>query len=179
MVDDGEEWGQNGTAGGSDPSNSAWQDDGQLEAGKSVQQVFVGVYERQLDERGRVALPTPHRSGIGEKCYLTFGEDGCVRIMSEETFDSEAREMLDGVKSGAISRSKQRAFSSSAVIATLDKQGRIVIDQRLRAHAGIEPEAPVVILGSLDHIEVWKPSRYEAEEALGQAEMAGDGGGTQ
>lgn len=135
--------------------------------------MFVGVYERQLDERGRVALPTPFRSSIGEQCYLTYGEDGCVRIMSEDTFRTEAQEMIDAAKAGDISRSRQRAFSSSVVAAGLDKQGRLVVDQRLREHAGIEPQAPVVVLGVLDRIEIWEPTRYESEETAGKSEIAG------
>ncbi len=141
---------------------------------KTVRYVFVGVYERQLDERGRVALPTSFRSSIGEQCYLTYGEDGCVRIMSEDTFRLEAQEMIDAAKSGAISRSRQRAFASSVVPASLDKQGRLVVDPRLREHAGIEPQAPVVVLGALDRIEIWEPSRYESEETVGKNEIAGD-----
>jgi MraZ protein len=147
-------------------------------AGKSVQHVFVGVYERQLDERGRVALPTAFRSSIGEQCYLTYGEDGCVRIMSEDNFNLEVQEMNDSVKAGETSRSRLRAFASSVVVAGLDKQGRIVVDPRLRSHAGIEPQAPIMVLGLFDRIEIWEPSRYEAEETLGKNEIAGDGGGT-
>lgn len=141
---------------------------------RKVQQLFVGVYERQLDERGRVALPTPFRSSIGEQCYLTYGEDGCVRIMSEQSFRVEAEEMMDAVKNGEISRSKQRAFASSVVIGGLDKQGRLVVDQRLRQHAGIEPQAPVIVLGVFDRIEIWEPTRYGREESEGQSEMAAD-----
>ncbi|WP_420450456.1 division/cell wall cluster transcriptional repressor MraZ [Ilumatobacter sp.] len=136
--------------------------------------MFVGVYERQLDERGRVALPTAFRSSIGEQCYLTYGDDGCVRIMSDETFRSEAQEMIDAVKAGTVSRSRQRAFASSVVAAGLDKQGRLVVDQRLRDHAGIAPQEPVVVLGSLDRIEIWEPGRYESEESAGKDEIAGE-----
>ncbi len=139
--------------------------------------MFVGVHERQLDERGRVALPTPFRSSIGEHCYLTYGDDGCVRIMSEDNFRAEADEMLEAVKRGEISRSRQRAFASSVVVGALDKQGRLVVDPRLREHAGIEPQAPVVVLGVFDRIEIWEPGRYEAEESAGQNEIAGDSEG--
>ncbi len=117
--------------------------------------MFVGVYERQLDERGRVALPTPFRSTIGEQCYLTFGDDGCVRIMSADVFQDEAQEMIDAVKAGSVSRAKQRAFASSVVVAGIDKQGRILVDPRLRDHAAIDLQAPVTVLGALDGSEIW------------------------
>ncbi len=138
---------------------------------ESVEIVFVGVYERQLDERGRVALPTPFRSTIGEQCYLTFGDDGCVRIMGAETFQAEAQEMIDAVKAGTVSRAKQRAFASSVVVAGIDKQGRILVESRLRDHAAVELQAPVKVLGALDRIEIWEPARYEQQEAAGLEEL--------
>ncbi|MEP1126226.1 MAG: hypothetical protein ABJH68_20275 [Ilumatobacter sp.] len=133
--------------------------------------MFVGVYERQLDERGRVALPTPFRSSIGEQCYLTFGDDGCVRIMGADVFQSEAQEMIDAVKAGTVSRAKQRAFSSSVVVAGIDKQGRILVDPRLRGHAAIDLQSPVKVLGALDRVEIWEPSRYDEQEAAGLEEL--------
>jgi len=134
--------------------------------------VFVGVHERQLDERGRVALPSSFRADLGDHCYLFFGDDGCVSVRSVETFDREAEELVDKAKRGEISRNRLRAFASSAAHATIDKQGRVTLDGRLRDHAGIEPQAAVVVLGSIDQIEIWEPSAYRANEAAGQHEIA-------
>lgn len=133
--------------------------------------MFVGVYERQLDERGRVALPSAFRSTIGEQCYLTYGDDGCVRLMSADVFQSEAQEMIDAVKAGTVSRAKQRAFASSVVVAGIDKQGRILVDPRLRDHAGVASQSPVKVLGALDRIEIWEPARYDEQEAAGLEEL--------
>ena len=134
--------------------------------------MFVGVHERQLDERGRVALPSAFRGGLGDHCYLFFGDDGCVSLRDEEAFVEQARELIDQVKRGEASRDRQRAFASSAVEASIDKQGRITLDPRLREHAGIEPNAPVMVLGSLDQIEIWEPEAYRASETVGQNEIA-------
>jgi len=132
----------------------------------AIRTVFVG-----LDERGRVALPASFRSTIGEQCYLTYGDDGCVRIMSSDVFHVEAQEMIDRVKAGEVSRAKQRVFASSVVVAGIDKQGRILLDPRLRAHAAIESQARVTVLGALDRIEIWEPKRYEQQETVGLQEM--------
>jgi MraZ protein len=134
--------------------------------------VFVGVYERQLDERGRVALPPSYRNGLGEHCYLFFGDDGCVSIRSVDSFDEQAAELVERAKRGEISRNRLRAFASSATQATIDKQGRITLDARLREHAGIAPQASVIVLGYLDQIEIWEPDAYRANEAAGQYEIA-------
>ncbi|MGI9646659.1 MAG: division/cell wall cluster transcriptional repressor MraZ [Ilumatobacteraceae bacterium] len=135
--------------------------------------MFVGVHERQLDERGRVALPSTFRGDLGDRCYLFFGDDGCVSLRDTGAFAEMAQELIEQVKRGEASRDRQRAFASSAVEATIDKQGRITLDARLREHAGIEPHAPVMVLGSLDHIEIWEPEAYRESEAAGQQEIAG------
>jgi len=139
--------------------------------------VFVGGYERQLDERGRVALPPSFRSTIGETCYLTIGDDGCVRIQSADDFHDEAEEMKEAAKSGEVSRAKMRAFSSSVVVGSLDKQGRLVIDANLRDHGGIEPQSSVMVIGAIDRIEIWEPSRWEIQNTTGQNEIAADQAG--
>lgn len=135
--------------------------------------MFVGVYERQLDERGRVALPPTFRSELGEHCYLAFGDDGCVSIRSDRSFESEASELIEKVKRGEMSRNRQRAFASSATPATVDRQGRITLDASLRSQANIEPQAAVMVLGSLDQIEIWEPGAFRANEEAGRAEIAG------
>lgn len=135
--------------------------------------MFVGVHERQLDERGRVALPSTFRSQLGDHCYLFYGDDGCVSVRSEESFRDQASEMIELVKRGEMSRDRQRAFAASVVHAAIDKQGRITLDAKLRSHAGIEPQAAVMVLGSLDQIEIWEPSQYRSAELAGQAEIAG------
>lgn len=137
--------------------------------------MFVGVYERQLDERGRVALPSSFRAKLGEQCYLYIGDDGCVSISSVETFEAEAFELLEQVKRGDATRNRQRAFSASASQATIDKQGRVTIDARLREHADIEPQAAVMVLGGIDKIEIWEPDAYQANEEAGQHEISGGG----
>lgn len=145
---------------------------GTRQEGRGTRRVFVGVYERQLDERGRVALPSSYRGDLGEQCYLFFGDDGCVSVRSVETFEEEAAELVDRAKRGEVTRNRLRAFASSATQATIDKQGRVTLDARLREHAGIEPHATVVVLGRFDQIEIWDPHTYGAIESAGQHEIA-------
>ena len=135
--------------------------------------MFVGVYERQLDERGRVALPSSYRGELGDHCYLFFGDDGCVSVRSVGSFEAEAADMVAKAKRGEVSRNRQRAFASSATQATIDKQGRVTLDARLREHAGLAAQAAVVVLGNIDQIEIWDPEAHRRNETEGQYEIAG------
>lgn len=137
--------------------------------------MFVGVYERQLDERGRVALPPSYRGELGDHCYLFFGDDGCVSVRSVESFEAEAAEMVAKSKRGELSRNRLRAFAASASQAAIDKQGRITLDARLRDHAGLALQAAVVVLGNIDQIELWEPQAHHVNEMAGQHEIASGG----
>ena len=166
----GEEWGALGRS--SRVPGTAGSPRGTRQEGGGTRRVFVGVYERQLDERGRVALPSSYRGELGEHCYLFFGDDGCISVRSVDSFDEQAAELVERTKRGEISRNRLRAFASSATQATIDKQGRITLDSRLREHAGIEPQAGVMVLGYIDQIEIWDPQTFRAHEAAGQHEIA-------
>lgn len=139
-----------------------------------MRSVFVGAFERQLDERGRVALPSAFRSTIGTDPYLALGPDGCVQVLSAEQFQSDADELIAGVKDGTVTRQRARAFSASAVRVKVDKQGRVTLETRLRTHAGLDPQAPVMVLGNLDRVELWQPARYERELGAGSDEYAAE-----
>jgi len=81
--------------------------------------------------------------------------------------------MVAKAKRGEVTRNRQRAFASSASQATIDKQGRVTLDARLREHAGLAPQAAVVVLGNIDQIEIWDPQAHHLNEVAGQHEIAG------
>ena len=119
-------------------------------------------------------MPPTFRHPLGDLCYLFSGEDGCVSIRSIEAFKDEANELIARVKRGDVSRDRQRAFAASANEAAIDKQGRVTISPELRAYAGIEPQSSVIVLGDLDHIEIWDPTSYVVRRDSGTDELTGD-----
>src|SRR3954462_15290778 len=102
--------------------------------------MFVGAHERPLDEKGRVALPATYRAHLGEHCYQVKGTDKCVDVIPAEQFEEFAREQIAKVNRGELSLNRQRAMASSAVLVTLDRQGRGHVDEKLRDYAHNAPE---------------------------------------
>lgn len=128
--------------------------------------MFVGFHDRQLDDKGRCALPASYRREIpDDHCYLSLGDDGCVTLRTVADFEAHAREMIEQQKRGEITELRRRRMATSSAMASIDKQGRITLEERFRAHAGIAPGAPVVIAGNYDAIEIWKPERFHVLEA--------------
>lgn len=135
--------------------------------------MFVGSQDRQLDDKGRLALPSAFRQLLGDSGYLAFGKDRCVDVIPAAHFRNEATRMMEGVRNGEISLAQQRAFAHSATAFQLDKQGRVTIDEKLRTYAHLEPGSRVVVSGNLDRVEVWSSAVYEQVSADGRGEMAG------
>jgi len=136
--------------------------------------MFVGAHERQLDEKGRVALPATYRAHLGEHCYLVKGTDKCVEVIPSEAFEHFGRELIAKVDRGELSLNRQRAMASSAVLVTLDRQGRVNIDEKLRTYADISLESQVIVAGNLVKLEIWSPDRYARIDAEGTDDIAGD-----
>jgi len=78
------------------------------------------------------------------------------------------------VDRGELSLNRQRAMASSAVLVTLDRQGRVNIDEKLRTYADITLESQVVVAGNLTKLEIWSPDRYARIDAEGTDDIAGD-----
>src|SRR5512143_269312 len=98
--------------------------------GGEARVMFVGAHERQLDDKGRLALPATYRAHLGEHCYLVKGTDKCVDVIPSEDFEQFGRELMAKVERGELSLNHQRALASSAVMVTVDKQGRVNVDEK-------------------------------------------------
>ena len=87
--------------------------------------------------------------------------DGFVSITTITQFEIEAAQLEERVKDGEAPHSALRAFGVSSSVASIDKQGRITLDEESRTHAGIAPGGQAVIAGAVNKLEVWRPSRYQ------------------
>ena len=139
-----------------------------------MQVLFVGTHERQLDDKGRLALPASFRTHLGEHCYLVFGDDQCINVVPAATFEAMAEQLMARVERGEISLQRQRAVSSSATLVTVDRQGRVNVDDKLRAYAGLNTDAKVVVTGNFKVIEIWSTERFAQVNAAGTDDLRGE-----
>lgn len=127
--------------------------------------MFVGEYDRSVDGTGRLALPADFRDDLGAKCYLRCHPDGYVSITTIAQFEIEAAQLEERVNAGEAPPSALRAFGVSSSVASIDKQGRITLDEESRKHAGITSGGQAVIAGAVNKLEVWRPTRYHTIRA--------------
>lgn len=121
---------------------------------------FLGNFEHVLDSKGRVFLPArfrgPFRAGGG---YLSRHLEGCVALWTPEIFEVMSAEMAALARGTPAERNRARYWASECQDVTIDGQGRMPIPARLREFASLEGE--VVVAGSIDHVELWSPARWQ------------------
>jgi transcriptional regulator MraZ len=134
--------------------------------------VFFGLHERQLDDKGRVALPAPYRDDLGDRCVLVFGDSRCIEVHAADAFEARAAELSDSVKRGEASITRQRALAHSATSVSVDRQGRITVEERLRDFARIPLSSKVIVTGNIDRVELWSDAVYREVADRTSAELA-------
>ena len=133
--------------------------------------MLIGEYEHSLDAKGRLIMPAKLRDDMGEKFILTTGLDGCLFgfSMSEwEKFEDKLKALPITNKNA---RNFVRFFLSGAIECELDKQGRFLIPNNLRAAANLEKET--VIIGVGTRLEIWDKSIWsKCDENISADEIA-------
>ncbi|MBQ9266291.1 MAG: division/cell wall cluster transcriptional repressor MraZ [Bacilli bacterium] len=121
--------------------------------------MFFGKYESNLDEKGRVVIPSKYREELGDKLYLIKGFEGCVSLYKEEDFIN----FIDNLKRLQYEKSKvrqyQRLLLESVVELTIDKHGRVLIPTRTLKE--YEISSKVTIVGVINHLELWDSIKYD------------------
>ncbi len=127
--------------------------------------MFLGQYRHSLDEKARVTLPAKFRPQFGEGLVMTAGTERCIWVYPAEEFGKLAERINALPLTGQEAAAFRRLIYGNAYDASLDKQGRVVVPEKLRRHAGIEDE--VVVTGVGRFVEIWSPIEWErAQEAI-------------
>ena len=118
----------------------------------------MGEYNHTIDAKGRLIIPARFRELLGEEFILTKGLDGCLSIYPMDAWKAFETKLRALPLTNKNARTFTRFFVAGATNCELDKQGRILVPQTLRAFAGLEKE--VVLTGNLDRIEIWSKEKW-------------------
>ncbi len=120
--------------------------------------MLMGEYQHNMDLKGRVTVPSKFREDLGDKFYVSKGLDGCLFVLSSQQWER----LVEKVSAIPMAQGKaiQRYFFSGAAEVEPDKQGRILIPQNLRDHAGLEKD--VTVIGAATRAEIWDTARWNA-----------------
>ncbi|MCC6779701.1 MAG: division/cell wall cluster transcriptional repressor MraZ [Hyphomicrobiales bacterium] len=129
---------------------------------------FVSNYTLRLDAKGRVSIPATFRSVLAGDRF-----DGlyCYPALDRPALDAGGNALLGEIEN-LIARfppySEEREQFSAALYGTsevlkIDGEGRAVLTDALKTHAGIKDEITFAGLGH--KFQIWEPGRFRAELA--------------
>jgi len=130
--------------------------------------LLIGRYDYSLDPKNRLALPPKYRETLaqekGRSFYLTSGMDGCLYLFLPNQWE---KMLADDLKMFSMpdkeqERAFKRKFFSEAVEVEPDAQGRILVPQYLKEHAGLRFD--VLVQGAGNRAEIWDMKRWAAYE---------------
>jgi MraZ protein len=124
--------------------------------------VFLGEFSHTLDDKGRLTIPAKFRDQLAPGLVITRSPlDRCLLLMPQDKWEEIAAKINELPLADPRSALLRRAIFSAAEDFKPDKQGRILISQRLRDYAQIQGD--VIVAGVNTFIELWEPAQWDAK----------------
>ena len=127
--------------------------------------LLTGEYDLNLDEKNRLAVPLKVREQIspeeyGKGFYLVLGPSRILCLYPDKYFQHFALAVVPGKAAPDELLASDRVNYSQANKVELDRQGRVLLTDKLLQRAGLKSR--VTLIGARDHLEVWDTDRWEA-----------------
>lgn len=132
-------------------------------AGQQQTDMFIGEYSHNVDEKGRLALPSKFRAKLADGVVATRGIDRCLFLYPKTEWEQLAVKLAELPITQKDTRSFARLMLAGAMELDMDKQGRVVVPEYLRAYAGLKKS--VVVAGLYTRMELWDETAWKKEKA--------------
>ena len=124
--------------------------------------MLLGEYRFNIDEKGRITIPSKFRKNFKDGLVATKGFENCLFVFTKTDWQDFAGQIrqLKTLKKDA--RQLSRFIFGGATEDDADKQGRVNIPTNLREWAALKKE--VVIIGVGNRLEVWSKVNWQQTE---------------
>jgi len=120
---------------------------------------FVGQYEHQMDQKGRVSLPSAfRREADSDHFVLLQWEPLYLTLFPDKKWGEVQENLLEYRRRDPKAWNHVRMIIANAVEVSPDKQGRILVPSGLQVGAGLS--GTVLLSGNIDRVELWNPETY-------------------
>ena len=126
---------------------------------------YVDNFQHSLDARNRVTVPSSWRvSGDEENFYMAWYHkaEGCIAVYPPEMQEEFLAKSRAIPQSNLAGQKMLRDFFGQASMLGCDKQGRILIPEKLKQSAGITKEVTLVGMGR--NFQIWSAERFSPPE---------------
>ena len=136
---------------------------------------FRGEFDQKVDKKGRMSIPSDFRAVLTDgdprcpenplaRLVVLHGPHikDCLHVYTIEAME-EIEEGIKRLPPGSVERKKaSRKILGKSWETEVDKDGRIVLPQRLREQIGLGGLATMTAMG--DYFELWDATTYERFE---------------
>ena len=128
-----------------------------------IAQMFLGQFQHNLDDKGRLMIPARYRDLLAAGAFITQGFDKCLMVMTDVYFKQVYDRISAMNLADPMARLLRRLILSNAYPVEADKVGRILVPQNLRQVITLESEA--IVAGQGEYFEVWTPDAWNEQMA--------------
>jgi len=127
--------------------------------------MYRGINAINLDEKGRLALPTRYRDHLftnaDNQVVVTIDtEEQCLLLYPFPDWE-EIEAKIEALPSfNPVARRIQRLLIGHAAEINVDNSGRVLVPQLLREYAGLDKQ--VILVGQGKKFEIWSDVNWEA-----------------
>ena len=134
--------------------------------------MFRGSSYHTIDAKGRVIIPARFRDVIradGADGLMISRMDSCLVGFTFNEWRNIESKILAMAEKNDNMRRFRRVFIGGSFECSCDKQDRILVPPSLRQYAELEKE--IVLVGVLDHFEIWSRDNYDKETMVLEKDM--------
>jgi MraZ protein len=129
---------------------------------RKVERMFLGQFYHNLDDKGRLTVPSRYRDLLlPAGAYIMQGFDQNLIVLPSDNYEELSQRIRQMSITDPNARLLRRLFFSTADRVDIDKAGRILIPQFLRAYAGLD--CALVVVGMGDYFEIWSPEAWKVQ----------------
>ena len=121
--------------------------------------MLMGEYHHNIDDKGRLIIPSKFRNELGNEYIITKGLDKCLFVYSVNEWSKLVKDLNTLKFTKKNVRAFERFFVGGASLKEFDKQGRISITSPLIHYANINKEC--VIIGVNERLEIWDKDEFD------------------
>jgi MraZ protein len=126
-----------------------------------------------MDPKRRLTVPSDWRTLMGDPAYVYVFPDPhmkCLNLVPPAEMEGRLDKLRERALFDKTLGPALRVLGENAEQLTLDVQGRIRIRDRLLAFAQLADR--VVMIGSMNRIQLWSPAQAPEAEAIDQPSLA-------
>lgn len=140
--------------------------------------MFRGAAALNLDDKGRLAIPTKYRKSLlldceGQMVCTIDIKQPCLLLYPLPEWQIIEQKLTTLSSMNPAERRLQRLLLGHAEDCQMDKAGRILIASTLRQHADLDKK--IMLVGQLNKFELWSEAAWQQQVTADmEAEQQGD-----